>query len=118
MMTQEHSLRPNTPSSAPTINSTPTLNCITIKPQPAKVRLIVPRNSWPAGTYVNRCSCPFHFNKDRESPEVEATYTLYMYEALKAIKAACDDLRLGRHQIENLFHGNAARLICPKHNLM
>ena len=76
------------------------------------------RRQWHGRTYVNRCSYPFHFNKDRESPEVEATYTLYMYEALKALKAACDDLGLGRHQIENMFHGNAARLICPENDLM
>jgi len=74
------------------------------------------RRQWHGRTYVNRCSYPFHFNKDRESPEVEATYTLYMYEALKALKTACDDLGLERHHVENLFHGNAARLICPEHD--
>lgn len=63
-------------------------------------------------TYVNRTNYPFYFNKDREPPEVEATYTLLMYEDLRAIKQACEKLGIvERKQIEAIFHGNAARLI-------
>lgn len=69
------------------------------------------RRQWHGRTYVNRCSYPFHFNKDRESPEIEAGYTLYMYEALKALRGACDDLGIGRASVDAIFHGNAARLI-------
>jgi predicted TIM-barrel fold metal-dependent hydrolase len=69
------------------------------------------RRQWRGRAYVNRTSYPFHFNKDREPPEVEATYTLYMYEALKAIRQACEDLSLSRQQIDGLFHDNARRLI-------
>jgi glutamate-1-semialdehyde 2,1-aminomutase len=63
-------------------------------------------------TYVNRTNHPFHFNRDRESPELEAAYTLLMYEDLRALKQACAKLGLvGRRQIEAIFHDNAARLI-------
>ena len=70
------------------------------------------RRQYGDRTYVNRTSHPFHFNQDREPPEVEAEYTLYMYEDLRAIKQACDELGLAdRRHIEAIFHDNAARLI-------
>jgi len=53
----------------------------------------------------------FYFNKEREPAEVEAKYTLYMYEALKAMKDACESLSLGRAEVESMFFGNANRLI-------
>jgi uncharacterized protein len=61
--------------------------------------------------YINRTSYPFYFNHDREPPEVEATYTLFMYEELRAIRQACEQLGLDRAAVENIFHGNADRLI-------
>jgi len=69
------------------------------------------RRQWFGRTYVNRTSYPFHFNTQREPPEVEARYTLYMYEALKAIRDACADLGLGAAEIEAVFRGNALRLL-------
>ena len=70
------------------------------------------RRQYGDRTYVNRTSHPFHFNQDREPPEVEAEYTLYMYEDLRAIKQACDELGLAdRRHIEAIFHDNAACLI-------
>jgi hypothetical protein len=69
------------------------------------------RRQWTGRTYVNRTSYPFFFNKERESPEIEARYTLYMYEALKAIKEVSAELGLTRKQIEAVFYGNARRLI-------
>jgi len=71
------------------------------------------RRQWHGRTYVNRTSYPFHFNRDREPPEVEATYTLYMYEALLALKQACEDLSLSREDVEAIFHGNAERVLLP-----
>ncbi|MHB8973011.1 MAG: amidohydrolase family protein [Pirellulaceae bacterium] len=63
-------------------------------------------------SYLNRTNFPFHFNKDRESPEVEATYSLFMYEDLRAIKQACEELGITRRSdIEAIFHDNAAKLI-------
>lgn len=70
------------------------------------------RRQYQDRTYLNRTNHPFHFNKDREPPEVEAAYTLFMYEDLRAIKQACEELGIvERRQIEAIFHDNAARLI-------
>jgi uncharacterized protein len=70
------------------------------------------RREYRERNYFNRTNYPFHFNQHREPPEVEANYTLYMYEDLRAIKQACEDLGIcERSQIEAIFHDNAARLI-------
>ncbi|MCA9439466.1 MAG: hypothetical protein KC964_01575, partial [Candidatus Omnitrophica bacterium] len=69
------------------------------------------RRQWKGRTYTNRTSYPFYFNKEREPAEVEAKYTLYMYEALKAMKEACDSLGIGKTEIEAMFFGNANRVI-------
>jgi glutamate-1-semialdehyde 2,1-aminomutase len=69
------------------------------------------RRQWAGRTYTNRTSYPFHFNKEREPPEIEAGYTLYMYEALRAIRQASEELGLSRDDVEGLFAGNAERLI-------
>ena len=70
------------------------------------------RRQYRDRTYVNRTSHPFHFNRDREPPEVEARYTLFMYEDLRAIKQACEELGItGRPELDAIFHDNAARLI-------
>lgn len=70
------------------------------------------RRQYRGREYLNRTCYPFHFNRDREPEDVEATYTLYMYEDLRAIQQACADLGItGRADIEAMFHDNAARLI-------
>ena len=69
------------------------------------------RRQWKGTTYTNRTSYPFYFNKDREPPQIEAEYTLYMYEALLAMKQACQELELTRADVEAIFSGNARRLI-------
>ncbi len=69
------------------------------------------RRQWKGTTYTNRTSYPFYFNKDREPPEVEAEYTLYMYEALLALKQACEGLALSRADVEAIFSGNARRML-------
>ncbi len=69
------------------------------------------RREWHGRTYVNRTSHPFHFNREREPPDVEARYTLYMYEALKAIRGACERLGFGRAEVEAIFRGNAERIL-------
>jgi uncharacterized protein len=70
------------------------------------------RRQYRGRTYLNRTSHPFHFNQDREPPEVEATYTLFLYEDLRAIQQACVELGLTeRPLLEAIFHDNAARLI-------
>ena len=69
------------------------------------------RRQWHGRTYVNRTNYPFFFNKEREPPEVEARYTLYLYEALKAFKDACDEVGLGPEAIEDVMYRNALRLM-------
>ncbi len=70
------------------------------------------RRQYSDRTYVNRTSYPFHFNRDREPAEIEAGYTLYMYEDLRAIQQACEELGLtDRRHVEAIFHDNARRLI-------
>lgn len=69
------------------------------------------RRQWQGRTYTNRTSYPFYFNKEREPAAVEATYTLYMYEALKAMKDACQRLELPKESVEAIFYRNAARII-------
>jgi uncharacterized protein len=68
------------------------------------------RRQYRGKTYQNRTSYPFFFNQQREPPEVEATYTLYMYEELRAIRQACEQLGLDADDVEALFYGNACRL--------
>ncbi len=69
------------------------------------------RRQWSADGYLNRTNYPFYFNRHREPPEVEAGYTLYMYEALGALKQACQRASMGPEQVEAIMHGNAHRLI-------
>lgn len=69
------------------------------------------RRQWRGRTYTNRTNYDFYFNKEREAPEIEATYTLYMYEALRALKSACTDLAISRKEVDAIFHENAARLV-------
>ena len=69
------------------------------------------RRQWKGRSYINRTSYPFYFNRDREPPEIEAGYTLYMYEALLALKNACGDLKLTREQVEGILYGNARRVV-------
>ncbi|MBN1853516.1 MAG: amidohydrolase family protein [Pirellulales bacterium] len=69
------------------------------------------RRQWQGTSYTNRTNYPFYFNQNREPPEIEATYTLYMYEALLALKQAASKLALTADQIEAIFHGNAERII-------
>jgi len=70
------------------------------------------RRQYSERIYVNRTDYPFYFNQDREPPAVEATYTLFLYEDLHAIKRACSDLGIReRKHVQAIFYDNAARLI-------
>jgi uncharacterized protein len=69
------------------------------------------RQQYRSREYVNHTNYPFHFNRQREPAEVEARYTLYVYEALRSLRQACESLRLNSQAIEDIFSGNAERLI-------
>ncbi len=69
------------------------------------------RRQYRGASYINRTNYDFHFNPQREPPEIEAAYTLFMYEDLLAMKQACRELGIERRQIEAIFYDNAAGLI-------
>jgi hypothetical protein len=69
------------------------------------------RRQWDGRRYINRTSYPFHFNTERETPAIEATYTLYMYEALRALKNVCAELGITPEQVNAIMCDNAQRLI-------
>ncbi len=69
------------------------------------------RRTWTEREYRNLCREPFSWNVHREPPEVEATYTLFLYEQMKAILDACDRQRFTRAQRDGLFWANARRAL-------
>jgi hypothetical protein len=70
------------------------------------------RRQYRDRTYINRTSYPFFFNKEREPANIEAQYTLFMYEDLFALKQACQQLGISEPKhIQGIFRDNAARLI-------
>jgi hypothetical protein len=69
------------------------------------------RRNWTEREYRNLCRESFSWNTQREPPEVEATYTLFLYEQLKAVLDACDRHRFGPGQKDGLFWANARRAL-------
>jgi hypothetical protein len=69
------------------------------------------RQRWEGRRYIQHTSYPFHFNTNREAPDIEARYTLFMYEALKALKDACQQVGIGPDGVEQMFFRNAEKLI-------
>ncbi len=69
------------------------------------------RQEWQGAKYIYHTNYPFYFNRDREPPEVEAQYTLAVYEALQALKETCRECRLPREDVEAILYGNAERLV-------
>ncbi len=68
------------------------------------------RQEWRGDQYIYHTNYPFHFNRDRDPPEVEARYTLAVYEALRALREACTACGLARADVEAILHGNARSL--------
>jgi hypothetical protein len=69
------------------------------------------RQQWQGSKYIYHTNHPFHFNRDREPPEVEAQYTLAVYEALRALKETCQECRMPREDVEAILFGNAQQLV-------
>ncbi len=53
----------------------------------------------------------YPWNTEREPAEVEAGYTFYQYEQLRALKAAAERLGLSRSDVQDILYGNARRLV-------
>ena len=70
------------------------------------------RRGWEGREYFNYTSGDFHFNRNRhEPPEVEADYTLFMYEALRTLKETWQMMGLSGDDARAVFHDNADSLI-------
>jgi len=69
------------------------------------------RRRWEGDRYINLTSGDYSWNTDREPPEVEATYTLSLYEAMAAGLDTILALGFGDAEIEAVFHGNARRRV-------
>jgi hypothetical protein len=69
------------------------------------------RRRWEGDAYINLTSGDYAWNTDREPPEVEAGYTLSLYEQMAACIETVFALGFGKDTIEALFHDNARRKI-------
>ncbi len=69
------------------------------------------RRRWEGDRYINLTSGDYEWNTDRQPPEVEATYTLSLYEAIAACLDTILALGFGDDEISAIFHGNARRQI-------
>jgi len=69
------------------------------------------RRRWEGDRYVNLTSGNYSWNAEREPPEVEATYTLSLYEAIAACIDTCWALGFGEAELQAIFHDNARRIV-------
>ena len=67
------------------------------------------RRRWEGDQYINLTSGDYSWNTQREAPEVEAGYTLYLYESLAALVDAAVQLGYGAAELEAILHENARR---------
>ena len=69
------------------------------------------RRSWTEREYRNLCREDYSWNRHHEPPEVEATYTLFLYEEVRTILDAGERHGLSPAQLEGIFHDNTAGLL-------
>ncbi len=69
------------------------------------------RRTWRGEAYVNLVSGDYSWNTDRQPPEVEAGYTLTVYEMMAALGDTIHGLGYMEDTIEDVFWGNARRLM-------
>ncbi len=69
------------------------------------------RRRWKGDQYINLTSGNYSWNVNREPPEVEATYTLSLYEAMAACIDTCWALGFDETTVQAIFHDNARRLV-------
>ena len=61
--------------------------------------------------YLNYTDGDYSWNKNRKSPEVEANYTYFVYEELRALIAAAKRVGLSRTDIEKIMYINSKKLL-------
>jgi predicted TIM-barrel fold metal-dependent hydrolase len=69
------------------------------------------RRTWTEREYHNLCREDYSWNRSHEPPEIEATYTLFLYEELRAILDAAERHGVSGAQLTGIFHDNTARLL-------
>ena len=69
------------------------------------------RREWTEKSYTNLSSEDFSWNTDRRSPEVEKTYTFYLYEEVRSILDGAENRGLTKNQIADIFRSNALRAL-------
>ena len=66
---------------------------------------------WEGETYRNVVSGDYPWNTDRKAPEVEARYTYFIYEALKAMREGAERAGLTAGDLEDVFFNTAYALL-------
>jgi predicted TIM-barrel fold metal-dependent hydrolase len=69
------------------------------------------RRTWTEREYHNLCREDYSWNRHHEPPEVEAAYTLFLYEEVRAIIDAAGRHGLSEAEVGGIFYDNAARLL-------
>ena len=62
-------------------------------------------------SYVNYTDGDYSWNTNRKPPEIEANYTYYVYEILRALIEAAKKLGLGNDAVAKVMYANAAGLL-------
>ncbi|MFQ5809273.1 MAG: amidohydrolase family protein [Armatimonadota bacterium] len=66
---------------------------------------------WEGETYRNVVSGDYPWNTDRQPPDVEARYTYFIYEALKAMRAGAERAGLTSEDLADVFLNTAHDLL-------
>jgi len=66
---------------------------------------------WEGETYRNVTSADYPWTTDRQSPGIEATYTYFIYEALKGMRDGAERAGVTETELEDMFFGNAYGLL-------
>lgn len=61
--------------------------------------------------YINFTDGDYSWNTNRKPPEVEADYTYFLYQEIRAIIDAVERTGLGREAIDRIMYSNAASLL-------
>ena len=69
------------------------------------------KREWTERDYVNLCRENYSWNKNRKPPDVEAGYTIFLYEEIRAILDAIDRCSLGDEVRNGVFRNNALRVL-------
>jgi len=69
------------------------------------------KREWEGNRYINYTSGNYPWNTKRKPPEEEATYTLFIYEEIRALRSGIESLNMGRGAVEAIFYRNAKQLL-------